>query len=770
MIKKLKNISILIASVLLVACGAAEDATSGNNSVAPDNTSPIVKKISPNIITAAGGNPEVSVATTEITFEFSEVLDLNEASLAILNDSLNFVSPSGKVLKGTWDYNKQSLELTFTFDFNSLGTNTLALPNDESFSLNFKNVIKDLAGNTLDYPVTFNTPLTYDIELTVAGLPADKSMTIKIMDQSNPVNPIVTDLNVNGVTKINTSYPTNTLFTLSIANQPDADTFCAFSTASGKIVGRDAKTQINCSNVVPYVAEAANWNSYYPPTDANGNTTSAPYIHGGEQRKFTMSNLDNCDNLTIFDSLGAFSWDCKREASSDQVLKTVIYSTGLKPGKGLSDLLDFSRSTPGWLANSVNVSQNGSSNLNNTQAKTVWWNNPVVIPTNSSLSAVETIYIIPDNEPDVSLSYVIKGKHVALVIKPTVTLTTPFAGAAIEIKGTNDKDEVTNTGIWLEGTLNAGGSTTGVSVNNGYYTQIRNFEVRNATGDGIQILNSEQTYLYDIYSGFNDGNGISFLGNFALPAGLTRFGNIARNVFVNYNAENGILIHRSSTNNKLSRVNADHNNGSGIVMSLNNFLSDSQTTSNTGYGLVVDGQNNVVTMLSASANAIGGIFLTDSSGVAPRRNFLSSITSMDADNNGSGILFSPTISSADNETGTDIETPQQIADSNVFVNVLNESYGSTATSPNAYPTAFTTHRFFGHDTTITLLDNAVEPFGDNFGNDNGICEADEKCLFTLNIGYDQGQIDAHLTPVADDANVWSSSNIVLEEYTPDTPL
>ena len=40
--------------------------------------------------------------------------------------------------------------------------------------------------------------------------------------------------------------------------------------------------------------------------------------------------------------------------------------------------------------------------------------------------------------------------------------------------------------------------------------------------------------------------------------------------------------------------------------------------------------------------------------------------------------------------------------------------------------------------TVTYLRNASEIMGDEIGNDNGLCETDETCLYTPNIGSYQG--------------------------------
>lgn len=45
---------------------------------------------------------------------------------------------------------------------------------------------------------------------------------------------------------------------------------------------------------------------------------------------------------------------------------------------------------------------------------------------------------------------------------------------------------------------------------------------------------------------------------------------------------------------------------------------------------------------------------------------------------------------------------------------------------------------WSNSSTVTFLRNAVEIFGDGIGNDNGICESNEDCLYTPNIGAYQG--------------------------------
>ena len=57
------------------------------------------------------------------------------------------------------------------------------------------------------------------------------------------------------------------------------------------------------------------------------------------------------------------------------------------------------------------------------------------------------------------------------------------------------------------------------------------------------------------------------------------------------------------------------------------------------------------------------------------------------------------------------------------------------TLPNGNDTA--THTW-SDASTVTFLQNAAELLGDGIGNDNGLCESNETCLHTPNIGAYQG--------------------------------
>jgi len=78
------------------------------------------------------------------------------------------------------------------------------------------------------------------------------------------------------------------------------------------------------------------------------------------------------------------------------------------------------------------------------------------------------------------------------------------------------------------------------------------------------------------------------------------------------------------------------------------------------------------------------------------------------------------------------------------------------------PNGLMTHIHTWSDGSTTLfLANAVEIIGDGIGNENGLCESSETCLYTPNIGSYQGQGALVLVPRFVNGTL---SNITLLKY------
>ncbi|HNE11639.1 MAG TPA: right-handed parallel beta-helix repeat-containing protein, partial [Leptospiraceae bacterium] len=81
---------------------------------------------------------------------------------------------------------------------------------------------------------------------------------------------------------------------------------------------------------------------------------------------------------------------------------------------------------------------------------------------------------------------------------------------------------------------------------------------------------------------------------------------------------------------------------------------------------------------------------------------------------------------------------------NVLTHAWNTGYGSQSLCDTNYPSSI----FSAGVCSTVFLRNAVEIFGDGIGNDNGLCESNEDCFYTPNIGAYQGHgtlVSASLT-------------------------
>lgn len=815
MMKELRNLSILAIIGVLTACGAATDSSSGNDPISTDEEIPGIISISANIgsvqdvdllIFTGDTAPPINIGTTSIVFGFDEALDPNSINQLNLT---GFLTSSGKLLKGTWSYEDTSTEhlLTVTLDPTTLDTTYTALPSDETFAFNFRNTVTDLAGNGLVFQVNFHTPLTHDVVVNFKGLPIGESLEVTVIDQAKETpRPSLSktftsssDSTVDQNVTFNTRYTDGTNFRLIISAQPNDDLFCAFTHANGVISGKNAGTEIKCSNVIPYNTYvevdlgnyvAKDWNTYYPQTDDQGRPLSKPYIHSGEKRKFTLSNLTSCDNLVIEDKLGAFEWHCA--LNSNPIEGVTIYSSALKKGKYLSDLINFSATPPAWLENEVSVKISGvDPEQNQNKSLAVWWNNPVAIPTSDTLSDTETIYVIPSNSPELNRSYNIDGKRIALVVQPGTTLVANTNSVAA-LNVYNSTDIFSNIGIWIEGSINASNSTNGILVNYGLMTNIRNVSVSNASSHGISLRNSELSNIIDTNIINNDGNGLNISGQKQWFENL--HGNLISNLLTDSNNGHGVYTDREAHYNTLSKVVASNNALDGIHLTQNTKIIEIETTNNQGNGLTLNGQNNTVSVLTSASNLMNGINFSNTSLINPVNNFVGHVTT--AANGKSGVAFDGisddtiidtnnflNIVSAYNTTNINCGTSTAcdgIVELTEAVNAQTDTFYQPLTGETykvwslldsdsvlfnklPLPNDFTlTHTYNDSSgTTITYLENAFEPANDESGNNNGLCEINENCQFTPNLGSYQGHGDTQTIISVD--NIWEPVGVTMVE-------
>jgi hypothetical protein len=191
-------------------------------------------------------------------------------------------------------------------------------------------------------------------------------------------------------------------------------------------------------DVQPVYPSYSNWNDYVEFDNDGGGTnrynqdqeecagSSTLYsscIHGGEARKVIVTGYAFCEDLSAEDQLGVFDWECLPEAGT-----ATFYSRGLKPGKGLRDLINFPPAT-GFFLNSVTI-RNFGTTIAQSNPSTWWWNTIYSLTDNSgytsytnftSLTSPGSIYVLPNNQ--ITVGYHISADKIAVVTAPGVTLS-----------------------------------------------------------------------------------------------------------------------------------------------------------------------------------------------------------------------------------------------------------------------------------------------------------------------------------------------------------
>ncbi len=376
-----------------------------------------------------------------------------------------------------------------------------------------------------------------------------------------------------------------------------------------------------------YDGFGTNWNDYVrndgasvlaaTDTECQGDEAGGynACLHGGELRLVQVPGYADCSGLTAVDGLDAFDWVC--DPSTNPVR---MVSTGLKWGKGLSDLVDYGAAQ--WCANIVTVKHNGMDVLATPAA--VWWSNPIVVNNDGGVLDQEgTIYLTTKG---VLSGYSIEADRVALVIEPGLT-----------VYRRDDYDEVVKVKsrkfAWVEGAVNAlvDVDEVGISFGGVYGTRFSVMRHVVASGGyrGVQLMNSgANNKLVDV-SVFNNATG--FYAHFATNntvRGLTAFNNSKQNVYIHNGCTNNTFLGLTSfasqlgvklegaTDNILLNVTVV-NNGSGIAhsgihmfaSSDNNLWVNTVVANNYGSGIYLDhSSRNAFQNVTSADNAISGSY------------------------------------------------------------------------------------------------------------------------------------------------------------------
>ena len=355
--------------------------------------------------------------------------------------------------------------------------------------------------------------------------------------------------------------------------------------------------------VEPVYASAPDWNDWIrnsqpdrPAWDqpevacAGSETGMAACLHAGELRR-VATGFDSCAGLAIRDTLDAFQWTCVDDGAS-----VTLYATGLRPGRGLRDLVDRN----GWRADAVEV--RGGSDFAASDPE-VWWTNPVIAaPTdNASVTLADpgAIYVVADTMP--TSGYLLDADRLAFVVLRDATL----------VGGTfpdTNCDEATGPGklvtcmivagprqfVWLEGDIDANfRADYDVLLRGTRFVRMRGVRVASTRVNGLYLLGLDGALVSDVVAvnAANFGLGLYDLHD-SVVSGLT----VANNGFNGNPGANGLYM-QAATGNVLTRVLAANNVPYGLL----------PYTGATG---------NTLAHLTVASNAFDGLMFHDAGNVA----------------------------------------------------------------------------------------------------------------------------------------------------------
>lgn len=479
--------------------------------------------------------------------------------------------------------------------------------------------------------------------------------------------------------------------------------------------------------VQPVYPSFQSWNDYVEFDNDSGGTTRynqdeevcagatplySSCIHGGELRKVAVTGYGTCANLTAEDQLAAFDWECELVTGTGTA---TFFSKGLKPGKGLRDLINFPSGT-GFLPNKVIIRSSGA--IIAESMPNSWWSNSVMpLPDNSAatlysghsaLSTAGTIYVLTNDRETVG--YHITADRIGVVTGPGVTL------GFKDTIGVSDSNCNISTGLATSPTARALFCSSG-----------RKFLWMEADMNGSPNLGPNPAEYGIVASGIDGGVNFGWR--------QSRIQNTAIRRLDQNSGHDGVgLTMTYSFNNRISGLIVSNARAGGVHLKLsqNNIFSDIKIAGAKG-ALSVGRSALVYLGLSSHNNRFYGTRLGFNSA--------STATGLTVDNannnvfaglniynigspsasgkgvyvyNSSGSIFSQVISSASGHSGAELTRDQgSIITHSTFVNnylagiFLSDSSGSGATTMNSLAIG---NSSYGIDTDI-LHNRGVSIYG-----------------------------------------------------------
>lgn len=242
-----------------------------------------------------------------------------------------------------------------------------------------------------------------------------------------------------------------------------------------------------------------NWNQYLNNDgsdilNASGVACSTAYqgyfacLHGGILFKAVLATGTTCAQVKVYDHLQVFIWNC-----NDSVSPAYVYSSGIKKGKGLQNLI----SSQGFLKNRIVVEvDNVAAYISNEE---VWWDNPVeALPlstpgstvnlTNGS-SPIGKIFYVADQR--LSGAYTVDGDGISVVVLPEGSLK--LSGTAAPLIKTGSI-VTPKKNLWFEGVFDVGASGRSLELE-----WVNMSRIHMVKGSNIELRSLRDSYVSQIH-------------------------------------------------------------------------------------------------------------------------------------------------------------------------------------------------------------------------------------------------------------------------------
>ncbi len=393
-----------------------------------------------------------------------------------------------------------------------------------------------------------------------------------------------------GMASFATQIPDGGNYAVTVLTQPPGGTQqCSVTGTSSGQVSSDVTVVVDCTNLVAATYPAAKmWNEYVKtadPTVACAGTEVGGYsacIHGGERRSVATLDQTSCANLSAADALGAFDWVC--DAATNPV---TFRSTGLKAGKRLSDLIDWT--AKGWRVNSVTVTDASTSTVVFASPSTVWWSN--TFAADNFVTPAKGIIKIFTNATRISGSYT-GGSGWSFVVKPGVTIDRPFgastSGSLLTLGGNF---------IWWEGDITAAdGPSTLLEITGSSFAVVRGAKLYvSGAGTNVGTLRVTSVTNGDLSAINTNSSGYSHVGVEIVGGGSNNVHDVV--AYGSFTTTAAVEVW-SSTGNRIWNVSAQGCSGLSLVGATKNSFSHIMVANAAGAGVTVTGgSDNVFTDL-----------------------------------------------------------------------------------------------------------------------------------------------------------------------------